>query len=97
MEVDEVLIIISSNGWLFIRRLDGVGVGVGLGGRGQGVCWHGFEGAVEVVDGFDEVGGKALDGELARGFHVAFGALLQVAEAGDGAEVFVLGRRDIRG
>lgn len=59
----------------------------GLGDRFGG---DGAEGAVEVVDGFDEVGGEAGDGEGAGGVDVAFGSVLKVAEVGDGAEVFVL-------
>jgi hypothetical protein len=54
-----------------------------LGGDGE-------EGAVEVVDAVDEVFGEAGDGEVAGGADVAFGAVLEVAEVGDGAEVFVL-------
>jgi hypothetical protein len=52
---------------------------------------HGAKGAIEVVDGFDEVTGEALDGEVLCGLGLAFCALLEVAEVGDGAEVFVLG------
>ena len=48
------------------------------------------EGAVEVVDGLDEVAGEALDGKVLGGLGLARGALLQVAEVGDGAEVLVL-------
>lgn len=51
---------------------------------------YGQEGAVEVVDAFDKVAGKSRDGEVPRGLHVALGAVLQVAEVGDGAEVAVL-------
>lgn len=50
----------------------------------------GGEGAVEVVDGLDEVAGKALDGKVLGGLGLTRGALLQVAEIGDGAEVLVL-------
>jgi hypothetical protein len=52
---------------------------------------HGAEGAVEVVDGLNEVAGETLDGEVLCSLSFAFCALLQVAEVGDGAEVFVLG------
>jgi hypothetical protein len=52
---------------------------------------HSAKGAIEVVDGFDEVTGKALDGKVLCSLGFAFCALLQVAEVGDGAEVFVLG------
>lgn len=48
------------------------------------------EGAVEVVDGLDEVAGKTLDGEVLSGLGLASCALLQVAEVGDRAEVLVL-------
>ena len=44
---------------------------------------HGAEGAVEVVDGLDEVAGKALDGEVFCALDFALCALLQVAEVGD--------------
>ena len=50
----------------------------------------GAEGAVEVVDAFDEVGREAGDGEGAGGVDVPLGAVLEVAEVGYGAEVFVL-------
>lgn len=46
--------------------------------------------AVEVVDGFDEVAGEFLQGEVLCGADLALGALLEVAVVGDGAEVFVL-------
>lgn len=45
--------------------------------------WHGAKGAVEVVDGFYEVAGEALDGEVFSGLDFALGALLEVAEVGD--------------
>lgn len=54
---------------------------------------HGGEGAVEVVDAVDEVLCELLDGEVAGGLDLAGGALLEVAEVGDGAEAFVLRRR----
>ena len=50
----------------------------------------GGKGAVEIVDGFEEVGSEAGDGELTCCVDVAFCALLEVAEVGYGAEVFVL-------
>jgi len=37
---------------------------------------NGAEGAVEVVDGFDEVAGEALDGEVLCGLGLALGAFL---------------------
>lgn len=60
---------------------------VGVGARGFGDCG---ERSVEVVDAVDEVFGEFLDGEVACGFFVALGAVLQVAEVGDGAGEFVL-------
>jgi len=51
---------------------------------------HGAECAVEIVDALDEIAGKALDGKVLCGLCFALGALLQVAEVGDGAEVLVL-------
>jgi hypothetical protein len=50
----------------------------------------GAQRAVEVVDGLDEVPGEALDGEVFCGLGFALCAFLEVAEVGDGAEVFVL-------
>lgn len=58
--------------------------------RGQLGRRHGREGPVQVVDAVEQVFGEARDGEVARRGHVALGALLQVAEVGDLAEVFVL-------
>ena len=51
---------------------------------------NGAEGTVEVVDGLDEVFGEVSDGEIFGGLDVAFRAVLEVAEVGDGAEVLVL-------
>lgn len=42
----------------------------------------GGEGAVKVIDAFDEVGGEAGDGEGAGVVNVAFGAVLEVAKIG---------------
>ena len=53
------------------------------------------EGAVEVVDGFDEVFGEFGDGEVFGGLDVAFCAVLEVAEVGDRAEVFILSGLEI--
>lgn len=64
-------------------------VGLGLGGV-ELVGGNGEQGAVEVVDALQEVDGEALDGEVAGAIHVALRALLEVAEVGDRAEVFVL-------
>ena len=50
----------------------------------------GGEGAVEVVDAFDEVGGEAGDGEGAGAVNVAFRTILEVAEVGYRTEVFIL-------
>lgn len=52
---------------------------------------HRGERAVQVVHRVHEVFGKSLDGELVRGLDISFRSLLQVAELGDGAEIFVLG------
>ena len=55
-------------------------------GLGGDVC----EGAVEVVDGLEEVLCELLDGEVGGGFLVAGGAVLEGAELGDCADVLVL-------
>jgi hypothetical protein len=47
------------------------------------VSWHGAKSTVEVVDGFYEVAGEALDGEVFRGLCFAGCAFLEVAEVGD--------------
>jgi hypothetical protein len=52
---------------------------------------NGADGAVEVVDGFNEVARETLDREVFGALDLALCALLEVAEVGDGAEVFVLG------
>jgi hypothetical protein len=44
---------------------------------------NGGEGAVEVVDGLDEIAGEALDGKVLGGLCLARCALLEVAEVGD--------------
>lgn len=59
-------------------------------GGGEFLGGYHREGAVEVVDGFHEVFGEFLNGEVAGGGHVALGAFLQVTKFGDLAEVFVL-------
>lgn len=64
-------------------------VGLGLDGI-KLVRGHGQQRAVEVVNALEEVLGEALDGEVAGAVHVTLGAFLQIAELGDGAEVFVL-------
>ena len=64
-----------------------------LWGDGEFLRGDGGKSAVEVVDAIDEVFGEAGDGEVAGGGDVAFRAVLEVAEVGDGAEVFVLVRR----
>lgn len=50
----------------------------------------GGEGAVKVVDAVDEVLGELLDGKVAGGLDLTCGAVLEVAEVGDGAEAFIL-------
>lgn len=52
------------------------------------------EGAVEVIDALDEVLGELLDGKVAGRLDLALGAVLEVAEVGDGAEALVLLVRD---
>ena len=53
------------------------------------------QGAVEVVDALNEVLGELLDGEVLGLLDVAGGALLEVAEIGDGAKALVLQRGGI--
>lgn len=50
----------------------------------------GGEGAVKVVDAVDEVLGELLNGKVTGGFDLTCGAVLKVAEVGDGAEAFIL-------
>lgn len=45
--------------------------------------WHSAKGAVKVVDGFYEITGEALNGEVFCGLDFTLGALLEVAEVGD--------------
>lgn len=54
---------------------------------------HGQQRAVKVVNALQKVLGEALDGEVTGAVHVALGALLQVTEVGNRAEVFVLERK----
>jgi len=56
---------------------------------------HCTEGAIEVVDGLDEVVCEAGDGERAGGVDVAFCAVLEVAEVRYAAEIFVLWERGV--
>lgn len=51
---------------------------------------HRRQRTVEVIDALDQIGGEARNGKVARGLDFSSGALLQVAEVGDGAEVSVL-------
>ncbi len=53
---------------------------------------NGAKGAVQVVNGFDQVFGEFGDGEIFGRLNVTFCAILEVAEFGDGPEVFVLRR-----
>ena len=50
------------------------------------------QGTVEVIDRFNEVLGELLDGEVLGLLDLAGGALLEVAEVGDGAEALILKR-----
>lgn len=70
--------------------MQGDEVGV-VGGEFGGV--DGGQRAVEVVDGLDEVAGKALERKVLGGLDFALGALLEVAVVGDGAQVLVLETR----
>jgi hypothetical protein len=66
---------------------------VGVATCGELLWRNSIQGAVEVVDGLDEVAGESLDGKVFGRGDFALGAVLQVAEVGDGAEVFVLSSR----
>jgi hypothetical protein len=57
---------------------------------GQLLLRDGAEGAVEVVDGLDEVLCEGGDGELTGLLDLALCAVLEVAEVGDGAKALVL-------
>ena len=48
------------------------------------------EGAVEVIDGLDEILCEGLDGEFASRLDLALGAVLEIAEVGDGTKALVL-------
>lgn len=52
---------------------------------------HGQQRAVEVVNALQQVLGETLNGKVTSSVHVTLGALLQVTEIGDRAEIFVLG------
>lgn len=54
------------------------------------VLGDGAKGAVEVVDRLYEIASEALNGKVFCALDFALGALLEVAEVGDGTEVFVL-------
>lgn len=51
---------------------------------------HGLQGAVEVVDGLDQVLGEALDGKVFGRLYIPLRPILQIAEVGDGSKVLVL-------
>lgn len=57
---------------------------------GELLVWDHAERAVEIVHGFDEVLGEFLECEVLCGLDFALGALLEVAEVGDGAHILVL-------
>ena len=72
-----------------------VEVFVRFGLAGNLVRWHGTQGAVEIVDGFDQILSEALDGECLGRVDVTAGALLEIAEFGNRAEVFILVVREV--
>ena len=57
---------------------------------GQLLGGDGGQGAVEVVHAIDEVLGELLDRKVASALDLALGAVLEVAEVGDGAKTFIL-------
>lgn len=57
---------------------------------GKHLGWYGGEGAVEIVNAFDQVGGEAGDSIVAGSLYVPFRDILKVSEASDGTEVFIL-------
>ena len=62
--------------------------GLVLGGELLG--GHHGQGAVQVVDALDEVLGEALDGVFSGCLDFSLGAVLEVAEVGNGAHALVL-------
>lgn len=56
------------------------------------ILGHGQQRAVKVVNAVKEVLGETLNGEVTGAIHVTLGALLEIAEVGDGAKVLVLQR-----
>jgi hypothetical protein len=72
---------------------DEVLVVLGGGLAGELVLGHDVQGAVEVVDAVEEVRGEFLDGEVFCCFLVAGAAVLEGAEFGEEAEVFILVER----
>lgn len=51
---------------------------------------HGQQRAVKVINAVEEILSKALNSEVAGTVHIALCALLEVAEVGDGAQIFIL-------
>jgi hypothetical protein len=49
---------------------------------GELFAGHSGEGAVEIVDAFDEIAGEALEGEVFGGLDFALGSLLEIAVVG---------------
>lgn len=64
--------------------------GLAIGGLDNGFRRNCTERPVEVVNRFNEIFSELGDGKVAGVGDVALGTLLEVAEIGDGAEVFVL-------
>ena len=54
------------------------------------IRWHREEGAVKVVNAFEQVNGEFLNGKVTSAFHVALSALLEVQEVRNGTNIFVL-------
>lgn len=74
-----------------LGHLDAVVQGDEVVVAGKALAGDGRQGAVEVVDAIDQVRGELLQGEVLGCLDLALGALLEVAEVGNGAEIFVLG------
>ena len=73
-----------------MHGFDGSAFTAGCRRSGEFGSRDGEEGVVEVVEGEEHVFDELLEGKIAGGLSFALGALLEVAEVGDGAEVLVL-------